>query len=310
MSQEVYDYKGIELFWENTMFHGTITALITPFKDGTIDEEAYRAHIEWQIEQGVNGLVPCGTTGESATMSHAEHEAAIHICVDQVKGRVPVIAGAGSNNTTEAVSLTKHAKSVGADAVLLISPYYNKPTQEGIFQHFKAINDEVAIPMFVYNVPGRTGSNILPSTQARMARELGHVIGCKEATANLVQISDIIEQCPEDFILLSGDDFTVVPTYSIGGKGVISVVSNVLPNTMSRLTAACERGDYAEARKLHYELEPLNRAMFMESNPIPCKTALALMGRMSGEMRLPLCAPSEKTLDTLKTLLSSRYGLI
>ena len=159
-------------------------------------------------------------------------------------------------------------------------------------------------------MPGRTGSNIQPSTQARMARELPHVIGCKEATANLVQVSDIIEQCPEDFILLSGDDFTVVPTYSVGGKGVISVVSNVLPNTMSRLTAACERGDYAEARKLHYELEPMNRAMFMESNPIPCKTALALMGRMSDEMRLPLCAPTEKTLDTLKTLLNSRYGLI
>ena len=243
-------------------------------------------------------------------MSHAEHEAAIRICVDQVKGRVPVIAGAGSNNTIEAVSLTKHAKSVGADAVLLISPYYNKPTQEGIYQHFKAINDAVSIPMFVYNVPGRTGSNILPSTQARMARELGHVIGCKEATANLVQISDIIEQCPEDFILLSGDDFTVVPTYSVGGKGVISVVSNVLPNTMSRLTAACERGDYAEARKLHYELEPMNRAMFIESNPIPCKTAMALMGRMSGEMRLPLCDASESTVNTLKTLLNSRYGLI
>ena len=292
------------------MFHGTITALLTPFKNGNIDEEAYRAHIEWQIEQGVNGLVPCGTTGESATMTHEEHEAVIRICVDQVKGRVPVIAGSGSNNTIEAVSLTKFAKHAGADAALLISPYYNKPTQEGIFQHFKAVNDAVALPLFVYNVPGRTGSNVLPATQARMARELEHVVGCKEATANLVQISDIIEQCPEDFILLSGDDFTVVPTYSVGGKGVISVVSNVLPNTMSRLTAACERGDYAEARKLHYELEPMNRAMFMESNPIPCKTALALMGRMSDEMRLPLCAPTEKTLDTLKTLLNSRYGLI
>ncbi|MBR3880993.1 MAG: 4-hydroxy-tetrahydrodipicolinate synthase [Mailhella sp.] len=292
------------------MFHGTITALLTPFKNGSIDEEAYRAHIEWQIEQGVNGVVPCGTTGESATMSHAEHEAAIRICVDQVKGRVPVIAGSGSNNTTEAISLTKFAKEAGADAALLISPYYNKPTQEGIFQHFKAVNDEVALPMFVYNVPGRTGSNILPSTQARMARELEHVIGCKEATANLVQISDIIEQCPEDFILLSGDDFTVVPTYSIGGKGVISVVSNVMPNMMSQLTAACERGDYPEARRLHYALEPLNRAMFVESNPIPCKAALAIMGRMTNEVRLPLCAPSDKTMELLTTLLRGQYGLI
>ena len=292
------------------MFHGTITALLTPFKNGTIDEEAYRAHIEWQIEQGVNGVVPCGTTGESATMSHDEHQAAIRICVDQVKGRVPVIAGAGSNNTTEAISLTRYAKSAGADAVLLISPYYNKPTQEGIFQHFKAINDEVAIPMFVYNVPGRTGSNVLPSTQARMARELEHVIGCKEATANLVQISDILEQCPEGYTLLSGDDFTVVPTYSIGGKGVISVVSNVVPRMMADLTGACERGDYAEARRIHYAMEPLNRAMFMESNPIPCKTALSLMGRMSAEMRMPLWPAADKTVETLRDLLTNKYGLL
>ena len=292
------------------MFHGTITALLTPFKNGVIDEEAYRAHIEWQIEQGVNGVVPCGTTGESATMSHEEHHAAIRICVDQVKGRVPVIAGAGSNNTTEAISLTRFAKEAGADAALLISPYYNKPTQEGIFQHFKAINDEVAIPMFVYNVPGRTGSNVLPSTQARMARELEHVIGCKEATANLVQISDILEQCPADYILLSGDDFTVVPTYSIGGKGVISVVSNVVPRMMADLTGACERGDYAEARRIHYAMEPLNRAMFMESNPIPCKTALSLMGRMSAEMRMPLWPAADKTVDTLRDLLSTKYGLL
>lgn len=291
------------------MFHGTITALLTPFKNGTIDEEAYRAHIEWQIEQGVNGLVPCGTTGESATMTHAEHESAIRICVDQVKKRVPVIAGAGSNNTVEAISLTRFAKKAGADAALLISPYYNKPTQEGIFQHFKAINDEVALPMFVYNVPGRTGSNVLPATQARMARELEHVIGCKEATANLVQISNILEQCPADYILLSGDDFTVLPTYAVGGKGVISVTANVLPDMMSALTAACERGDYEEARRLHFKLEPMNRAMFAESNPIPCKTALSLIGRMSSEVRLPLCQPSENTVKMLREVLAS-YGRI
>ena len=291
------------------MFHGTITALLTPFKNGTIDEEAYRAHIEWQIEQGVNGLVPCGTTGESATMTHAEHESAIRICVDQVKKRVPVIAGAGSNNTVEAISLTRFAKQAGADAALLISPYYNKPTQEGIFQHFKAINDEVALPMFVYNVPGRTGSNVLPATQARMARELEHVIGCKEATANLVQISNILEQCPADYILLSGDDFTVLPTYAVGGKGVISVTANVLPDMMSALTAACERGDYEEARRLHFKLEPMNRAMFAESNPSPCKTALSIMGRMSSEVRLPLCQPSENTVKMLREVLAS-YGRI
>ena len=287
------------------MFHGTITALVTPFKNGTIDEEAYRAHIEWQIEQGVNGLVPCGTTGESATMSHAEHEAAIRICVDQVKGRVPVIAGAGSNNTTEAVSLTKHAKSVGADAVLLISPYYNKPTQEGIYQHFKAINDAVAIPMFVYNVPGRTGSNILPSTQARMARELGHVIGCKEATANLVQISDIIEQCPEDFILLPGDDFTVVPTYSVGGKGVISVVSNVVPNQVQDLALAALAGDFDTAAALQIGLNPLTDALFWEVNPIPVKEAMAMLGYNCGPCRLPLTAMTTENRKRLEKVLSS-----
>ena len=291
------------------MFHGTITALVTPFKNGQIDEEAYRAHIEWQIEQGVHGLVPCGTTGESATMSHAEHESAIRICIEQVHGRVPVIAGAGSNNTTEAISLARFAKNAGADAALLISPYYNKPTQEGIFRHFKAVNDEVAIPMIVYNVPGRTGCNVLPATMARMARELEHVIGCKEATANLVQVSNIIEQCPDNFSLLSGDDFTVLPTYAVGGKGVISVTSNVLPRMMSDLCRACEAGDYAEARRLHYALEPMNRAMFLESNPIPCKTALNLMGHMSNELRLPLCEPSEKTLETLKSVLKD-YELI
>ena len=285
------------------MFHGTITALITPFKNGTIDEEAYRAHIERQIELGVDGVSPCGTTGESATMSHEEHEAAIKICVDQVKKRVPIIAGAGSNNTAEAISLTRFAKKAGADAALLISPYYNKPTQEGIYQHFKAINDEVAFPFFVYNVPGRTGSNVLPETEARIAKNLEHAIGCKEATANLVQVSNIIEQAPKDFILLSGDDFTVLPTYIVGGKGVISVTANVLPHLMSQLTSACERGDYNEARRLHYLLEPMNRAMFIESNPIPCKTCLSLMGIMGPEMRLPLCAPAEKTVETLKALL-------
>ena len=242
-------------------------------------------------------------------MTNAEHESAIRICIDQVKGRVPVIAGAGSNNTVEAISLTRFAKKAGADAAPLISPYYNKPTQEGIFQHFKAINDEVALPMFVYNVPGRTGSNVLPATQARMARELEHVIGCKEATANLVQVSNILEQCPEDYILLSGDDFTVLPTYAVGGKGVISVTANVLPDMMSALTAACERGDYEEARRLHFALEPMNRAMFAESNPIPCKTALSLMGRMSSEVRLPLCQPSENTVKLLREVLAS-YGRI
>lgn len=286
------------------MFRGAITALVTPFKNGAIDEEAYRALIEWQIEQGINGLLPCGTTGESATLSHEEHEEAVRICIEQVKGRVPVMAGAGSNNTAEAVRLTAFAKKAGADAALLISPYYNKPTQEGLFLHFKAINDAVDLPLFVYNVPGRTGSNVLPSTVARMYRELPHVVGIKEATGNLVQISEVAEQCGDGFTLLSGDDFTALPTMSVGGKGVISVTSNVLPAKVAAMCAAWDRGDVAEARRLHFELMPVNRALFLESNPIPVKTALCLMGRMGGEFRLPLCPMSQQNLVRLKEVMA------
>lgn len=286
------------------MFRGAITALVTPFKNGAIDEEAYRALIEWQIEQGIDGLLPCGTTGESATLSHEEHEEAVRICIEQVKGRVPVMAGAGSNNTAEAVRLTAFAKKAGADAALLISPYYNKPTQEGLFLHFKAINDAVDLPLFVYNVPGRTGSNVLPSTVARMYRELPHVVGIKEATGNLVQISEVAEQCGDGFTLLSGDDFTALPTMGVGGKGVISVTSNVLPAKVAAMCAAWGRGDVAEARRLHFELMPVNRALFLESNPIPVKTALCLMGRMGGEFRLPLCPMSQQNLVRLKEVMA------
>lgn len=286
------------------MFRGAITALVTPFKNGAIDEEAYRALIEWQIEQGIDGLLPCGTTGESATLSHEEHEEAVRICIEQVKGRVPVMAGAGSNNTAEAVRLTAFAQKAGADAALLISPYYNKPTQEGLFLHFKAINDAVDLPLFVYNVPGRTGSNVLPSTVARMYRELPHVVGIKEATGNLVQISEVAEQCGDGFTLLSGDDFTALPTMSVGGKGVISVTSNVLPAKVAAMCAAWGRGDVAEARRLHFELMPVNRALFLESNPIPVKTALCLMGRMGGEFRLPLCPMSQQNLVRLKEVMA------
>lgn len=286
------------------MFRGAITALVTPFKNGAIDEEAYRALIEWQIEQGIDGLLPCGTTGESATLSHEEHEEAVRICIEQVKGRVPVMAGAGSNNTAEAVRLTAFAKKAGADAALLISPYYNKPTQEGLFLHFKAINDAVDLPLFVYNVPGRTGSNMLPATVTRMYRELPHVVGIKEATGNLVQISEVAEQCGDGFTLLSGDDFTALPTMSVGGKGVISVTSNVLPAKVAAMCAAWERGDVAEARRLHFELMPVNRALFLESNPIPVKTALCLMGRMGGEFRLPLCPMSQQNRGRLKEVMA------
>lgn len=267
---------------------GALTALVTPFKDGRVDEDAYRELIEWQIQEGINGLVPCGTTGESATLSHDEHQTVVRICIEQTKGRVPVIAGAGSNNTKEAVGLAEFAKKAGADGILLITPYYNKPTQEGLFAHFKTINDAVAIPTVVYNVPGRTGVCITPPTMARIYKELSHVIGVKEATGNLTQVSEIIELCGDDFILLSGDDFTVLPSLAVGGRGVISVGSNIAPRAFADLCSAFFAGDLDTARKLHHQLAPLCRACFLETNPVPVKTALALMRNFDPAPRLPM----------------------
>lgn len=284
-------------------FCGAYTALVTPFRNGGVDEDAYRALIEWQIEQGIDGLVPCGTTGESAAMSHAEHEEVIRICVDQTKGRVPVLAGAGSNYTKEAISLTKFAKNVGADGALHITPYYNKPTQEGLYQHFKAIAEAVDIPLVMYNVPGRTGLNMLPATVARIARDIPGVVGIKEATANLAQFSEIIENCSPDFCVLSGDDFTILPSFAVGGCGVISVLSNVMPKETAALCKASRKGDLAEAQRLHYLMMPLCRALFVETNPIPVKTALAMMGKMECEFRLPLVNMQPANSDILKKTL-------
>lgn len=285
-------------------FSGAFTALVTPFKNGKVDEEAYRRHIEWQLEQGINGLVPCGTTGESATLSHEEHQNVIRICVDQVKKRVPVIAGAGSNNTREAISLTRFAKEAGADAALHITPYYNKPTQEGLYQHFKAISAEVALPVIMYNVPGRTGCCMTPETTVRIAKEIPHMVGIKEATGNMVHVSGILEDCPADFMVLSGDDFTVLTLLALGGCGVISVSSNVAPSMMAGLCAAFAKGDLAEARRLHYALEPLNRVMFVETNPIPVKTALSMMSMCELEFRLPLVPLQAKNVELLRNALN------
>ena len=284
-------------------FCGAYTALVTPFRNDKLDEDAFRAFVEWQIEQGINGLVPCGTTGESATMSHAEHEEIIRICVDQAKGRVPVLAGAGSNYTKEAISLTKFAKNVGADGVLHITPYYNKPTQEGLYQHFKAIAKEVSIPMVVYNVPGRTGVNMLPATVARIYKDVPEVVGLKEATGSLQQFSDVIELCGPDFCVLSGDDFTILPSIAVGGCGVISVLSNIMPKETAEMCAAAKAGNLAEARRLHYMMMPLCRSLFVETNPIPVKTAAALIGKMDLEFRLPLVNMQKNNEETLKEAL-------
>ncbi len=267
---------------------GAYSALVTPFSNGTVDEEAYRALIDWQIEKGIDGLVAVGTTGESATLSHDEHQKVIKICVEQAKGKVPVIAGTGGNDTREAIELTKFAKSAGADVSLQVTPYYNKPSQEGLVQHFKAIAKAAPMPQLIYNVPGRTSLNILPSTLARLFKEVPEVIGVKEATGNLRQVSEVVEYCGPDFQVLSGDDFTVLPLLAVGGCGVISVVSNIVPDMMAGMCKAWFEGNIAEAQRLHYAMGPLNRAMFIETNPVPVKIALHLMGKMGPELRLPL----------------------
>ncbi len=290
-------------------FSGALTALVTPFHNGNVDEERYRQLIEWQIQEGIHGLVPCGTTGESATLTHEEHEQVISICVDQAKGRVPVLAGAGSNNTAEAIRFTRFAKEAGASGALHITPYYNKPTQEGLYQHFKAIAQAVDFPIVPYNVPGRTGCNMLPPTVARIAKEFPNVVAVKEATGDLNQVSQVIELCPDNFQTLSGDDFTVLPLLAVGGSGVISVTSNIVPGKMAALCNAFFNKDMVLARKLHHELNPLNRAMFLETNPIPVKTALMLMGKVGTEFRLPLCPLLPENAAKLKGVLQ-QYGLI
>lgn len=285
-------------------FNGAFTALVTPFRDGAIDEDAYRNLIEWQIEQGIDGVVPCGTTGEAATMTHEEQGRVIRICVEQVKGRIPVIAGAGSNNTKEAIQLTQLAKDAGADATLQITPYYNKPTPGGIVAHFKAIAAECSIPMVLYNVPGRTGLNCLPATVAAVAKEVPEVKAVKEATGNLRQGAEVRELCGPDFALLSGDDFTVLPLLSVGGNGVISVVSNIAPKLMSDMCRAYREQDTAKALELSLKLAPLNRAMFLETNPIPVKTSLTYMGITERtEFRLPLVPLLAENREPLQSVL-------
>ncbi|MFH0809057.1 MAG: 4-hydroxy-tetrahydrodipicolinate synthase [Pseudomonadota bacterium] len=285
------------------MFSGAIVAIVTPFKDGRVDEQAYRGLIEWQIESGTSAIVPCGTTGESPTLSFEEHKRVVETCVDQVKGRVPVIAGTGGNSTAEAVELTEHARQAGAAASLQVVPYYNKPSQEGLYRHFSRVA-EVGLPLILYNIPGRTGVNMLPDTVARLSREQKNIVGIKEASGNLQQMAEVIASCPrKNFALLSGDDTIVLPVMAIGGRGVISVVSNVAPRLMSDLCASYLSGDHAKARDLYYRMLPLALAMFYETNPVPVKTALGLMGKCGPECRLPLAPMAEKNKERLAGVL-------
>lgn len=283
---------------------GAFTALSTPFVNGEIDEESYRRFIEWQVEEGIDGLVPCGTTGEAATLTHEEQGRIISICVDQVKGRVPVIAGAGSNSTKEAIELTKLAKNAGADAALQITPYYNKPTPGGLVEHFKAIAAEASMPFVIYNVPGRTGLNLLPSHLKMIKDAVPEAIAVKEATGNQCQCAQVIEKCGKDFQMLSGDDFTVLPLLSVGGSGVISVISNIMPKTMSGMCKAFFDKDHETALDLSLKMAPVNRAMFMETNPIPVKTSLYMMGIFpEASFRLPIVPLQEANLPKLEAIL-------
>lgn len=283
---------------------GTGTALVTPFKaNGTIDEKSLRGLVEWQIKNKVEFLVPCGSTGESATMTRDERRRVIEIVVDQNKGRVPVIAGTGTNSTLDSLDLTHDAKEVGADAVLLVGPYYNKPTQEGFYQHFKRIVEECDVKAVLYNVPGRTASNMLPETTLRLAEEVENVIAIKEASNNLEQIMEIIKYRPKDFSVLSGEDSLTLPIINAGGDGVISVISNEVPKEYSDLTRAALKGDLKKAQELHYKLFELMKANFYESNPIPVKTALNLMGKIEESLRLPLTKMSKPNRERLKSVL-------
>jgi 4-hydroxy-tetrahydrodipicolinate synthase len=282
-----------------TKFRGSFTALVTPFKNGAVDEKAFRDLVDWQIAEGTNGLVPVGTTGESPTLSHDEHKKVVEWCVDQTKGRVPVIAGAGSNSTAEAIDFSKHAEKAGADAVLIVTPYYNKPTQEGMYQHFKAINDAIGIPIIIYNIPGRSVIDMSVDTMKRLFA-LKHITGVKDATANMVRVSQQRAELGDGFNQLSGEDGTCLGFMAHGGHGCISVTSNVAPRLCAEFQSACLKGDYATALKLQDKLMPLHQHLFVETNPSPAKYALSLLGKLSDEVRLPMVPLSEKSKTVVR----------
>jgi len=290
------------------MFKGVFVAVVTPFKNGKIDEEALRGLIDFQIAGGVDGIVPCGTTGESATLNHEEHDQVIRIAVDACKGKASVLAGTGSNSTQEAIQLSRNAKNAGADGLLQITPYYNKPNQEGLYHHFSSIADAVDLPIVLYNVPSRTSVNMVPETVVRLAK-IKNIVGTKEASGSLQAISKIIDNCGKDFTVLSGDDPLLWPILAIGGKGVISVTANILPSKVVALCKAAAIGDIAEARSLHYELMDINDSLFVDTNPIPVKAALHLMGKIENELRGPLIELSKDTLERLKKAMAC-HGLL
>jgi 4-hydroxy-tetrahydrodipicolinate synthase len=277
-----------------TGFRGSFTALVTPFSNGALDEKGFRGLVDWQVAEGTSGLVPVGTTGESPTLSHEEHRQVVRWCVEQARGRVPVIAGAGSNSTEEAIAFARHAQDCGADAVLVVTPYYNKPTQEGLYQHFKAVNDTIGIPIIIYNIPTRSVIDMSVETMKRLF-ELDHIAGVKDATANVMRVSQQRAAMGEDFNQLSGEDATALGFMAHGGHGCISVTSNVAPGLCAEFQGACLRGDYRAALKLQDKLMPLHTALFIETNPAPAKYALCVLGKCTDAVRLPMVAIAEKS---------------
>jgi 4-hydroxy-tetrahydrodipicolinate synthase len=291
------------------MFTGCGTALVTPFRrDLSLDEATLRKLVRRQIQAGINFLVPCGTTGENPTLNRAEHLRVVEITLEEAKGKIPVLAGAGGYNTQEVIELAREVEHLGADGILSVTPYYNKPTQEGLYQHFKAIADAVRIPIVVYSVQGRTGVNVEPPTLARLA-QIGNIVGVKEASGNIMQMANVIQQVPETFNVLSGDDAITLPLMALGGRGIISVVSNEIPGEMTELARLCLAGDFAGARKVQRKYLPLMEINFVESNPIPVKAAMGLMGLLEPVFRLPMCPPKPESLAKIETVLES-LGLL
>jgi 4-hydroxy-tetrahydrodipicolinate synthase len=290
-------------------FQGSFVALVTPFRNGKVDEAKLRELVELHVANGTDGLIPCGTTGESPSLNHDEHRRVVETVIEAARGRIRVVAGTGSNSTAEAIDLTKHAERAGAAGALVVNPYYNKPTQEGLYRHFRAVAESVAIPVLVYNIQSRTAVNVETDTLARLARDVRNIIGVKEASGSLDQMSQVIAACGPDFSVLSGDDNITLPLLAIGGSGVVSVIANIVPRETADLVHAALDGDWKRARDLHYRLFPLARAAFLETNPIPIKEAMAMAGMIEPEFRLPMCRMSDANREKLRAILKS-YSLV
>jgi 4-hydroxy-tetrahydrodipicolinate synthase len=293
----------------NPIFTGSFVALVTPFRNGKVDEARLRELVEMHAASGTDGLVPCGTTGESPTLSHDEHKRVVEVVVDAGRKRMKILAGTGSNSTSEAIELTRHAEKAGADGALVVNPYYNKPTQEGLYRHFRAVAESVAIPIVVYNIQSRTAVNIETATMSRLVKDVKNVNGVKEASGSLDQMSQVIAACGPGFSVLSGDDNITLPLMAIGGHGVISVIANILPRETADMVHAALEGDIKRARELHYRLFPMARAAFLETNPIPIKEAMAMAGMLEPEFRLPMCRMSDANRETLRGIIR-QYGLV